>query len=71
MGTERTGLDVGDACWKWDGDGGVMERFRKIEKLNIELDGTTATYVDRKALALHSKDGAVNLSYNHWLGSLK
>lgn len=55
---------VGDECWKWDGECGVKKRFRKIENLHANIDGQQADILSRDALAKHSKNGMVDLSFN-------
>jgi choline dehydrogenase-like flavoprotein len=54
---------VGDDCWKWDGKGGVQQRFRKIENYHIDLDEAKAKIVDREAQEKHSKGGMLDLSW--------
>jgi choline dehydrogenase-like flavoprotein len=63
--------EVEDDAWKWEGPGGVKERFRKIERMQGELDEKTARYINREAQELHSKNGNVDISYNHLLGDLE
>lgn len=56
---------VGDPCWKWEGEGGVKERFRRIENVHCEVNDEQARkYLDMEAQSLHSKNGAVDLSYD-------
>jgi choline dehydrogenase-like flavoprotein len=58
---------TGDDCWKWEGDGGVKERFRKIEHVHFTPTQRQAEYVSQEGLDQHSKCGAVNVSYSqHW-----
>lgn len=58
---------MGDDCWKWDGEKGVKERFRKVE--NLHLEGVEesvigkAGFLDMKSLEGHSKKGMVDLTY--------
>lgn len=55
---------VGDDSWKWEGPGGVKERFGKIEALHANLDEQQAKIVSTEAIEQHSKDGMVDISYN-------
>jgi choline dehydrogenase-like flavoprotein len=58
---------TGDVCWKWEGEGGVMERLRKIEHVHFTPNPRQAEYVSQEALDQHSKTGAVDVSYDqHW-----
>lgn len=58
--------ETGDECWNWKN---VQQRFRKIEKLHLDLDETQVRFLDEKAQQAHSKDGRVDLIYNkHWPG---
>lgn len=54
---------VDDPAWKWDGPGGVKQRFRKIENLNFEGNENQLSYLNKDAQNQHSKQGKVNLSY--------
>jgi choline dehydrogenase-like flavoprotein len=55
---------VGDDCWKWEGKGGVKQRFRKIEKLNpVKEDRDYNHLWDLKAIRKHSQDGKLDISY--------
>src|SRR6266536_525568 len=54
---------VGDDTWKWEGEDGVKQRFRKIENVHDELDDTQARYVSRDAMKEHSREGKVDLSF--------
>jgi len=59
---------TGDDCWKWEGESGVKERFKKIENLHTESDLQRPHLFDQEALAAHSRIGKVDLSYNQvWL----
>lgn len=55
---------VQDPCWKWDGDGGVRNRFRKIENFHDELDDVQATIVDKEAQSNHATRGTVDLTFD-------
>lgn len=55
---------VGDDSWKWEGQRGVKQRFRKIEALHTNLDDQQAKIVSKEAIEQHSKNGLVDLSYN-------
>jgi choline dehydrogenase-like flavoprotein len=55
---------VGDDCWNWEGENGVKERFKKIENLHAETDPQQPDLFDQDALADHSRNGMVDLSYN-------
>jgi choline dehydrogenase-like flavoprotein len=58
---------VDDLVWKWDGNNGVKERFRKIEKLDYEGNEARDKFLDKEALSLHSREGMVGLSQGqHW-----
>lgn len=54
---------VDDPCWKWEGDAGVKERFRKIENVHNDLTDEQARHISREALDEHSKQGMVDVSY--------
>lgn len=56
---------VDDPAWKWEGEGGVKKRFRKIENVHESLTDEQAKYVSRHALDQHSHDGMVDVSYPH------
>lgn len=60
---------VGDDTWRWDGENGVKQRFRKIENLHLPGDGLTETQkplVDVEALKLHSNEGKVDISWDQF-----
>jgi hypothetical protein len=54
---------VGDDIWKWEGENGVKQRFRKIENVHDELDNTQAKYVSGDVMKEHSKEDKVDLSF--------
>jgi choline dehydrogenase-like flavoprotein len=51
---------VGDETWRWEGEGGVEQRFRKIE--NLHLTETQANALGRELSSVHS-EGNVDLSF--------
>ena len=55
---------VGDDAWRWEGQLGVKERFKKIEALHTNLNNEQATIVSKEAVEEHSKSGMVDVSYN-------
>lgn len=62
---------VGDDTWKWDIQGGVKERFRKIEAIHDNLDDDQSRIVSRDAIKQHSTSGMVDLSYNQVWSTLE
>lgn len=63
---------VGDDDWRWEGENGVKNRFRKIENVHEVGEGVSETQkvlADNELLKLHSKEGKVDLSYDQfWEG---
>jgi hypothetical protein len=57
---------VGDDAWKWEGEGGVKQRFRKIENLHDKIEDKLEKYINRDALKEHSKQGRLDLSYDKY-----
>ncbi|KAG0644978.1 alcohol dehydrogenase [Hyphodiscus hymeniophilus] len=55
---------VGDDAWKWEGQGGVKQRFRKIEAVHDNLDERQDKIVSKDAIKQHSQEGKVDVSYN-------
>lgn len=59
---------VGDDVLKWEWDGGVKQRFRKIEAVYGNLDEHQVRIVSNEALEEQSLDGIDVVSYNQvWL----
>lgn len=52
---------VGDSCWSWEN---VWNRFKKVERIHVNLNEEQAKYLDSKALNEHSKKGRVDLTFN-------
>lgn len=55
---------VGDESWRWEGKGGVKERFRKIENVSGGVGEEFEKYVGVKEMEVHSKEGKVGLGFN-------
>ena len=55
---------VGDSDWKWDGERGVKQRLRKIERQHLDMTEMHAKYLDITSLESHSKDGMVDLTFD-------
>ena len=56
------GTIVDDDCWKWDGERGVQQRFKKIE--NVHISKSSVTTFDPDQMAYHGKAGLVDVAYN-------
>lgn len=59
---------VGDDAWKWDGEGGVKEKLRRVERLYVReevvSDGSHEyKFLDRDSLGRHSTKGKVGMTF--------